>query len=160
MYILLFYSTIDGLKKKMLKTYSKEAIENIKKYVCDNVDFTGYDQYAYIEKFEEDAKHGKQIDLFSVYAHAIYNCFYHEAVEYDKSRKSINELFFYWCQGLPSVLDTCYYYNRSAVDDLAVILEESESEKSKFTERQAEEKLTYLIFREIKKAVSKGKKVC
>lgn len=98
--------------------------------------------------------------MFSVYAHAIYQCFYHEVVKYDKSRKSINELFIYWCQGLPTIIDTCYYYNRSAVTDLAMILEESESEKSKFTERQAEEKLTHLIFREIKKAVSKGKKVC
>lgn len=35
----------------MLKTYSKEAIQNIKNYVCDNVDFTGYDKYAYIEKY-------------------------------------------------------------------------------------------------------------
>lgn len=160
MYILLFYSTTDGLKKKMLKTYSKEAIENIKKYVCDNVDFTGYDQYTYIEKFEEDVKHGKQIDLFSVYAHAIYECFCDEKVKYDKRNMSMQNLFFEWCQGLPSVLDTCYYYNRSAVDDLASILEQNEQEKSKFTERQAEERLTYLIFREIKKAVSKGKKVC
>lgn len=52
----------------MLKTYSKEAIQNIKNYVCDNVDFTGYDKYAYIEKFEEDTKHGRKIDMFSVYA--------------------------------------------------------------------------------------------
>ena len=33
--------------------------------------------------------------------------------------------------GLPSVLDTCYFYNRSAVDDLGAILEETESEKAK-----------------------------
>lgn len=160
MYILLFYFTIDGLKKKMLKTYSKEAVKNIKKYICDNVDFTGYDKYAYIEKFEEDVKHGRQIDMFSVYAHAIYDCFYDEKVKYDKRNLSIQNLFIEWCQGLPSVLDTCYYYNRSAVDDLASILEQNEQEKSKFTECQAEERLTYLIFREIKKAVSKGKKVC
>lgn len=144
----------------MLKTYSKEAIKNIKKYVCDHVDFTGYDQYAYIEKFEEDAKHGRQIDLFSVYAHAIYDCFYDEKVKLDKRNMSIQNYFFEWCQGLPSVLDTCYYYNRSAVDDLAAILEQNENEKRKFTECQAEERLTYLIFREIRKAVSKGKKVC
>lgn len=73
---------------------------------------------------------------------------------------SIQDLFIEWCQGLPSVLDTCYYYNRSAVDDLASILEQNEQEKSKFTESQAEERLTYLIFREIRKVVSKGKKVC
>lgn len=160
MYILLFYSTIDGLKKEMLKTYSKEAVQNIKNYVCDHVDFTGYDQYAYIEKFEEDVKHGKQIDLFSVYAYAVYYCFYDEKVKYDKRNMSIQDLFIEWCQGLPSVLDTCYYYNRSAVDDLASILEQNEQEKSKFTEFQAEERLTYLIFREIRKVVSKGKKVC
>lgn len=125
MYILLFYFIIDGLKKKMLKTYSKEAVKNIKNYVCDNVDFTGYDKYAYIEKFEEDTKHGRQIDMFSVYAYAIYDCFYDEKVKYDKRNMSIQDLFIEWCQGLPSVLDTCYYYNRSAVDDLAYI----ESEK-------------------------------
>ena len=60
----------------MLKTYSKEAVQNIRNYVYDHVDFTEYDQYAYIEKFEEEAKHGKQIDLFSVYAHAVYDFFY------------------------------------------------------------------------------------
>lgn len=109
----------------MLKTYSKEAVKNIKNYVCDNVDFTGYDKYAYIEKFEEDTKHGRQIDMFSVYAYAIYDCFYDEKVKYDKRNMSIQDLFIEWCQGLPSVLDTCYYYNRSAVDDLAYI----ESEK-------------------------------
>ena len=144
----------------MLKTNSTKAIENIKKYVFDHADFTGYDQYAYIEKFEEDAKRGRSIDLFSVYAHAIYDCFYDEMVKYDNRKMSIQNFFIEWCQGLPSILDTCYYYNRSAVDDLASILEQNEQEKSKFTERQAEERLTYLIFREIKKAVSKGKKVC
>lgn len=153
MYILPLNFIIDGLKKEMLKTNSKKAIENIKKYVCDHVDFTGYDQYAYIEKLEEDAKHGRQIDMFSVYAHAIYSCFYDEKVKYDTRRKSVQDLFIEWCSGLPSVLDTCYYYNRSAVDDLAMILEENESEKSKFTEMQAEEKLTYLIYREVLKAI-------
>ncbi len=144
----------------MLKTNSKKAIENIKKYVCDHVDFTGYDQYAYVEKFEEDAKHGKQIDLFSIYAHAIYDCFYNEMVKYDNRKMSIQNFFIEWCQGLPSILDTCYYYNRSAVDDLASILEENEREKKRFTECRAEEVLTYLIFREIRKANTAGKKVC
>jgi hypothetical protein len=51
-----------------------------------------------------------------------------------------------WAAGLPSLLDTCYYYNRSAVDDLAVILEETETEKARFTEEKAEWALTYLIY--------------
>lgn len=60
-----------------------------------------------------------------------------------------------WCQGLPSVLDTCYYYNRSAVDDLAAILEETDSEKNRYTEQQAEARLTAMIYRELKGAERK-----
>jgi hypothetical protein len=56
-----------------------------------------------------------------------------------------------WCAGLPSVLDTCYYYNRSAVADLAAILEETPAEAERFTETQAEELLTALIYRELKR---------
>ena len=58
-------------------------------------------------------------------------------------------MFVDWCQGLPSALDTLYYYNRSAVDDLAAILEETEEEKAKYTEAQAEEILSRLIYREL-----------
>ena len=61
--------------------------------------------------------------------------------------------FLDWCSGLPSVLDTCYYYNRSAVEDLAIILEETETEKSKFTENEAETRLTQLIYKTIKATI-------
>ena len=54
-----------------------------------------------------------------------------------------------WAAGLPSILDTCYYYNRSAVDDLGAILEETEAEKEKFTESDAESLLSRLIYREL-----------
>ena len=56
-----------------------------------------------------------------------------------------------WCAGLPSVLDTLYFYNRSAVDDLGAILEETEQEKNRYTEQQAEQLLTSLIYRELQK---------
>lgn len=68
---------------------------------------------------------------------------------YEAHRITIVGLFFDWCQGLPSVIDTCYYYNRSAVKDLAGILEEPEEKFSKYNESDAEQKLTSLIFREI-----------
>lgn len=57
-----------------------------------------------------------------------------------------------WAAGLPGLLDTCYYYNRSAVDDLAAILQETDSEKAKYSESQAESVLSRLIFRELRKA--------
>lgn len=124
----------------MLKSNSKQAIENIRVYVINNFDPCVYD----FEGNEED---------FKTVAQFIYECFVNEKVKHDKRRMTEKELFFDWCQGLPSILDTCYYYNRSAVNDLAVILEETETEKARYTEAQAEEMLTHLIYREIKKAV-------
>lgn len=61
-----------------------------------------------------------------------------------------------WCAGLPSVLDTLYFYNRSAVDDLGAILEETEQEKTRYTEQQAEQLLTSLIYRELQKGERKA----
>lgn len=46
----------------------------------------------------------------------------------------------------------CYYYNRSAVDDLGEILEETDEEKAKYSEQQAEELLSRLIYREMEEA--------
>ena len=57
-------------------------------------------------------------------------------------------------KGLPSVLDTLYFYNRSAVDDLGEVLEQSEREKVKYTEREAELMLTHLIYRELKRGAA------
>ena len=59
----------------------------------------------------------------------IYNCFLTEKRYNDGyGNYSEQQLFFDWCSGLPSVIDTCYFYNRSAVDDVAIILEETEAE--------------------------------
>lgn len=124
----------------MLKTNEKKAITNIKFYILEHFDPCGYD-------FTGEESSFKDVAQF------IYKCFYDEKVKYEKRRMTEQALFFEWCSGLPSILDTCYYYNRSAVDDLGEILEETEAEKARFTEQQAEERLTHLIYREIKKAV-------
>lgn len=123
----------------MLRSNGKKAIENIRTYIMNNFDCTGYD----MEKpsgWKETAK-------------AIIETFESE-MQYTLERRysKRQEVFFNWCQGLPSIIDTCYYYNRSAVDDLANILEETEEEKSRFNERQAENQLTWLIYRELEKA--------
>ena len=122
----------------MLRTNSKKAMENIRTYIEENFDCTGYEPEKEPETFKEKA------------------CFILETCKKKKKYSSFNlsdyEIFKGWCQGLPSLLDTCYYYNRSAVDDLAEILEETEEEKRRFTDSEAEEKLTYLIYRELSKA--------
>lgn len=142
-------------EKKMLKTNCKKARENIRAYIVDHFDGTNYaPDFDYIEQAQRDNAAGiRNVDIFSMVAHAISATFYDEKLHFDNryqaGRISRYDLFEDWCAGLPSILDTCYYYNRSAVDDLGAILEESEEEKARFTEQQAEKRLTQLIYREI-----------
>lgn len=121
----------------MLKSNSKQAKENIKNYIINNFDFSNYEteETAAPETYNEICK-----------------CIF-ETMKKEKSFCNyVNDsaAFKDWCQGLPSIFDTCYYYNRYAKDDLKIILEETEEEANKFTEEQAEEMLTELLFREIK----------
>lgn len=143
----------------MLKTNSKKAIENIKQYIIDNVNFdmdTVNEKYYYVMKLEERKARGENIDMFSVYAHAIYYIMYEQVVKFDNRNLTLQEYFVHWCEGLPGVLDTDYYLSRSAVNDLGDILEQTEAERRKYTKSEAEEKLTYLLWREIYKEVIRG----
>ena len=120
----------------MLKTNSKQARENLRAYVINHFNPDSYDF------------RGDESD-FATIARYIMSRF-----EREKSgeRGTRAELFADWCEGLPSVLDTCYYYNRSAVDDLGAILEETDAEKARYTEQQAETMLTRVIYAELCKA--------
>ena len=122
----------------MLKSNSKKAIENIRAYILEHFDCSGYDEEA--------------PDGFQQTAEFIMRCFYHEKVEHDKRNLSLQSFFIEWLAGLPSVLDSCYYYNRSAIKDVGDILEETAEERSKYSEEQACELLSTLIYREISKA--------
>ena len=127
----------------MLKTNSKKAKENIRNYIMDNFTAENYTDTPPTEW------HG--IAVF------IYDCFRSEKYNRPQDYRYYNgnewKAFLDWCSGLPSVLDTCYFYNRSAVEDLGNILEETAQERSKYSEEQAERQLTALIYNEIKKEV-------
>ena len=124
----------------MLKTNSKKAIENIRAYILNN--------------YTPEAYNLPETSDFRTAAKEIYRCFYTEKRENDEwGRVPEAVIFADWCSGLPTVFDTCYYYNRRAVDDLGAILEETESEKALYSETEAENLLTKLIYREIKKEV-------
>ena len=110
----------------MFKTNSKKAAENIRAYIVE-----GFTPEGYTDNPPQD---------FPNIAAFILDTFGSEAAAFAD-----------WCAGLPSVLDTCYFYNRSAVDDLGAILEETETEKARYTEQQAEQLLTSLIYRELLK---------
>lgn len=120
----------------MLKTNSKQARQNVQAYIMQG--FTG-ENYS-IETPE----------TFKDTAAVIMKIFNSEKpAEGAYSRMNEQERFTDWAQGLPSILDTCYYYNRSAVDDLGAILEETAEEKARYSEQNAERLLTALIYREL-----------
>ncbi len=131
----------------MLKTNSKKVIEKVRKYCVDS-----WNDYAEDEGLPES---------FEVASMEILKKFINEKLCFEKEKRFIFLNKFYqsnllnafedWCSGLPNSLDTCYYYNRSAVDQLGEWLEESDEEKSRFSESEAEKKITYLLFRELTK---------
>lgn len=122
----------------MIRSNSKKAIENIRSYIMENSNFDNYG-IEHPNTFTETAK-------------LIMHIFADEYLHYRKGIINHYKMFEEWASGLPSVLDTCYYYNRSAVADVAMILEETEAEASKYSEAEAEKLLTWLIYREISKA--------
>lgn len=127
----------------MLKTNSKKARENVRAYIMER------------ENVAEYAENISNDPTFEEIAAAIYADFYRVYnSDYVKKTYAPADYFAEWAAGLPGILDTCYYYNRSAVDDLAGILEETETEKAKYKETDAEKLLSYLIYREIEKCGS------
>lgn len=126
----------------MLKTNSKKARENIIAYIMDH---------------ENTAEHiGHEPENFSEAAAAIYADFL-RCYSNDHNRRSYSpgEYFAEWAAGLPSIIDTCYYYNRSARADLCEILEETPEESEKYSESESERLLSILIYREIERSARK-----
>lgn len=125
----------------MLKTNSKQARENLKLYIMDHFTPEGYT--------ETPPQTWPEIAAFILETFRSEKYSRPEDRRYYKNNEGA--AFADWAAGLPSLLDTCYYYNRSAVDDLGVILEETETEKARFTDQDAEYLLTALIYRELLK---------
>lgn len=130
----------------MLRTNSKKAAENIQAYIMNG--FTP-------ENYTDDPP-----QEFPKIAAFILDTFRSEKYHLPEDRRYYHgsELLAFrdWCAGLPSVLDTLYFYNRSAVDELGAILEETEQEKARYSEQQAEQLLTSLIYRELQKGERKA----
>lgn len=128
-----------------LKTTNKEARAAVRQYILDHFEPCGYD-FTGPCTFQNVAR-------FILEVHASEKYY---SPEYQAAKGFTNEaVFIDWCQGLPSVLDTCYYYNRSAVADLGAILQQSERERARYTESQAEQLLTHLIYQELVKGARK-----
>lgn len=127
----------------MLRTNSKKACENIRLYIMEDFDYVA----------ERSGYTLDENDIDAVLAY-MWDCFTEEMgwrIEKNYSNPCF-VIFEDWARGLALGGLFCYYYNRSAVDDLGRILEETEEEKLKYSEQQAEETLTRLIYRELEKA--------
>ena len=124
----------------MLKTNSKKTRENIRAYVMAHFNPENYTDTP-PETWPEIARY-----ILETFRHEKY-CLIQDFQYYQHNERAA---FADWCAGLPSLLDTCYYYNRSAVQDLGEILEQTEAERSKHKESDAERVLTYLIYHELK----------
>ena len=124
----------------MLKTNSKKAIENIWAYIMEDLDYIN-SGYGY-EITEGDRK-ATAAAIYEIFESEKYNDSYYK--QYNKQK-----VFADWAQGLAlGGMFNYYYFNKNAVDVLGDILEETETERNKYTEEQAAEMLTNLIYREI-----------
>lgn len=123
----------------MLKTNSKQARENVRSYILNNFNLEYAAEAVNPENFAEVAK-AIYFDFFRVIK---------TDYRYIKHNMTMQDLFADWASGLPGILDTCYYCNRSAIKDVQNILQQSDEQAEKYTESQAEQLLTYLIYREI-----------
>lgn len=119
----------------MLRTNSKKARENIKKYIVEHFCADGYDLPQVPVTFEEHAV-------------CILETFRNEK-KYDNSTRIEWFLFVRWCQGLPTILDVNFWYNRSSRVDLEEILEAGDDEYYKHTDAECDMILTKLIYREL-----------
>lgn len=124
----------------MLRSNSKAVVAKIHQYIVDGID---PDYFGLAES--PDFPTACKLILTACEDEKRYNriCFGFET-------------FKDWAQGLPSAFNTCYYYNVSAVDILGEWLEETDSEKEKYSECQAEEMITRLIYRELAKGAAKA----
>ena len=124
----------------MLRSNSKKVIEKVRSYITNGID---PDYFGLSEA----------PDFPSACKLILTAC--ENEKRYSRSRSGF-ETFRDWAQGLPTALNTCYYYNVSAVNLLADWLEETDSEKEKYSECQAEEMITRLIYRELAKGAAKA----
>lgn len=118
----------------MLRTNSKKVKEAIRAWVVAHY---SPENYGY-----------EETDDFKEAAQRIFDAYYEEYIKHSKRDVVCERSFVSWMQGLPSLLDTNFYYS-CAVDIVGDILEQTEGERNKYDEMQAEALMAHLVAREI-----------
>ena len=136
----------------MLKTNSKQVKNKINKYLYDS--FTDYDQ--------KEAEGRSLQEVLEYIAEGIAS----EKLSCDKSERAARLHAFYkgsiynvikdYAQGLGSLFDCDYYYRCCARDLVGDILEQTKEEREKYSEDQAEDLMTLLIYRALDPYIEKA----
>lgn len=130
-----------------LRTNSKQAMMNLYEYIKQDMDYLV--ERADFDNIKIDINDCKQVATF------IYKIYQEEKPDSDQvmyhCRIREQEEFEAWAKGLPLGVMFNYYYQTVAKDIVGEVLEETEEEKGKYTETQAEDLLTYMIYRWIKR---------
>lgn len=139
----------------MLRTNSKEARNRVKNFIIENVypfDYDGHEELKAIITDEAD-KDSHSERAWTLTKEAINEVFYDEYLKHDNRYKvgriSKQELFSEWCYGLPTFFECEFLHRDSAVKALGDLLDETEAERNRYTEEEAEKCFLYLIFREL-----------
>ena len=133
----------------MLRTNSKQAHFNLSHYILWYFIPDNYDDAP-----QPKGRDGQYADSqFHEVALYVFKTF---MTETKGSRLPITDRFHEWAQGLPSIIDLCYHYNRSAVKDVAEILEETPEEADKYTEDKAASLLDTMILHALVKEVDRA----
>lgn len=144
----------------MLKTNSKAFLLKVDHYITsrfvvwydDNESFLPAAKRNQINTAldSNDMKMISNIILESFYIQAIKNtpAAKRAAVDHRYS-VDVYRCFKNWASGLPFILNCDYYYKVSAIDLLGDMLEETDEERNKFSESQAEEMLTLVLYKRL-----------
>ena len=148
----------------MLKTNSKAAKTAIREFIATGAidwaeEANAYDRENGLEPMAEavelenlSSKGEKSEDVQKAAAVLVWKCFQNDTKgDYRLGREPMQEIFISWLRGLPGVVSSEAFLLRSAVDFIAGILQESEAEKSRFSETDAEDLAAYLVWREVSK---------
>lgn len=146
----------------MLKTNSKAVKTAIREFIAAGaIDWAeeaneydrenGYEPMAEAVELEKLSSKGEEsADVQKAAAALVWKCFQNDIKgDYRIGREPMQSIFDSWIRGLPGVVDSEDFLLRSAVDFMAGILQESEAEKAKYSESDAEELAIYLIWREV-----------
>lgn len=125
----------------MLKSNCKKVKEALRKYIVDGYDGSGFDEgtpEAEAKTFEEMAR-VILLDVKRVYGNEVWR----------NPHFTWQDAFVKWCSDLQDLVDTDYCCHGTAVKILGDMLEETEEERSRFTESEAETMLSRLLYREL-----------